>query len=367
MVTSAPWPPIEGVGYHISALAEEVTKRGSEVTIATRGRGVASRPSLTGTPEVVFLPFLPIYPFHIMAQATLARCWVRTVRGHYDIVHYHSPLVPLLSLNVPSVVTFHTPMRYDVPTGSLTNLVGWLSLAQLPFSLWSELRLFRHCRQVVAVSQAVARELAWYGKPAGLIEVIPNGVDIKVFRPGSKARRSYGLFVGRLEYRKGVKDLPDIVSRITQKSRGFRWDVVGQGRMGIWLADEIRHRGLERVVRIHGFVSRNLLAGLYRDASFLLLPSRYEGLPTVALEAMSSGTAVVGWDIPALRGIVRNGENGIVVPLGNVDMLTSAVASLVENPSEADRLGRNARASVENAFSWSRLADRWLELYRSLA
>jgi glycosyltransferase involved in cell wall biosynthesis len=102
---------------------------------------------------------------------------------------------------------------------------------------------------------------------------------------------------------------------------------------------------------------------LIADADVFVLPSFNEGLPLVVLEALHAGRPLVASDLPGLRGVVVDGESGILVPAGSAQALAGAIGTLIDNPEAARMLGRAGRAHAREEFSIERTAASYLELY----
>jgi D-inositol-3-phosphate glycosyltransferase len=133
------------------------------------------------------------------------------------------------------------------------------------------------------------------------------------------------------------------------------------------LNEEVRKRCRQpplagRVIFL-GKKKRSRLAGYYRSADLVCVPSLSDTLPAVALEALVCGTPVLGTDVGGIPFIVKNGENGIIVPPRDPMMIAEALSRLREQPDVLDRLRRRARDSVYPLFTWERAG---MELYKAL-
>jgi len=112
---------------------------------------------------------------------------------------------------------------------------------------------------------------------------------------------------------------------------------------------------------VRGAVSEEELARAYAEAAVLLVPSRYEGLGLVALEAMAAGVAVVGYDVSGLRDAVNG--CGTLVPSGDRAAMAGACAALITDPTHRAEIGVRASAAVRAAHSWDAVATRVEEIY----
>ncbi len=206
-------------------------------------------------------------------------------------------------------------------------------------------RAARRADHVLAVSERTKRDaVALYGLPEQKVTVTPHGVD-PIFAPDGDVDEGYLLFVGAVQARKDP-----LAALAAARTLGLPLVVVGPEREPA-LADALRVGGAE----VRGFVQQAELVELYRRASALVLPSRFEGFGLPVLEAMASGTPVVAADEPALHEVAgdaaeyaRNGE------------LAEAVQRALSRRSELRTAGL-ARAAL---FSWERSARLTADAYR---
>jgi glycosyltransferase involved in cell wall biosynthesis len=194
------------------------------------------------------------------------------------------------------------------------------------------------------VSERTKRDLIhFYGVRPEKITVTLHGVD-PTFAPGDGGTRDYLLFVGAIQARKDP-----LAAAVAAHEVGLPLVAVGPEREAT-LARILRQAG----VTMRGYVEKEELAGLYRGAAALVLPSRYEGFGLPVLEAMASGTPVVASDDPALREVA--GDAAVYAG----DDLTGAIRTAL---ADRDRL---VAAGLERAklFSWDETARRTVEVYR---
>jgi glycosyltransferase involved in cell wall biosynthesis len=213
-------------------------------------------------------------------------------------------------------------------------------------------RAARTARRVIAVSERTKRDLVeLYGVPPDRIAVTPHGVD-PAFAPSRSTKGSgrvagdeYLLYVGAVQARKD----PLAAARAAREV-GLPLVVAGPQREPE-LARELELLGAD----VRGYVDKDELAGLYRGAAALVLPSRYEGFGLPVLEAMASGVPVVATDEPALREVA--GDAAVYADGGGLaDAIRAALA-------DHDRL---VAAGLERAkaFTWEETARRTLDVYR---
>jgi glycosyltransferase involved in cell wall biosynthesis len=186
------------------------------------------------------------------------------------------------------------------------------------------------------------------------LHVVGNGVAI----PDATAQGEGVLYLGRLAPKKGVDVLLHAMSGLDASLT-----IVGDGPERAMLEDLAAE--LDVNVSFVGRVPPERVGEYYRKAGVYCLPSvRGEGLPNTVLEAMSWGLPCVTTDSGALPSVIGEGERGKMVESGDVAALRDALEELLEESSERNRLGRNAREYVVAQHSWDAIASKLEEQYR---
>ncbi len=208
-------------------------------------------------------------------------------------------------------------------------------------------RSARSADRVIAVSDRTRDDLIeLYDVPEQKITVIPHGVD-PAFTPGDGHSEGYLLYVGAVQRRKDPRAALEAA-----KELHMPLVVVGPEKEAA-LGRELRRLGAD----LRGYVEKDELAGLYRDAACLVVPSRYEGFGLPVIEAMASGTPVVAAPDPALVEVA--GEAAVYADQGD---LSGAILHALDRRQELRAAGLQ-RASQ---FSWAEAAHRTVDVYREL-
>ena len=220
-------------------------------------------------------------------------------------------------------------------------------------------RIWRDAAHVSAVS-ADLRALAWQTEPGLAIDVIPNGVDTRRFMPAGRGERNDILFAGRLIQRKGVAHLLEAYAGLGDLPRRPRLLIAGDGPERGALEALSRRLGIAESVVFLGYLERDRLAQVYREAGIFVLPSLAEALSNVVPEAMASGQAIVTTATGA-REVLQ--DNGLVVPPGDSAALRDALRRYLTDPLLLLRHQHRSRR-VALAMSWSAVAKWTLDVYR---
>lgn len=227
-----------------------------------------------------------------------------------------------------------------------------------------EMRLLPRADAVACVSPVLAEE-ARRRAPRVPVAYVPNGIDVERLRVLSEAPRPvpepYFVLVGRLSPEKGFDVLLDAVARIADKlaAAGARVIAIGDGPLREPLTRDIAARGLGERIELRGFDPQPAM--WMKHALAVLMPSHTEGLPYTALECMALGRPLVATRVGALPELLEEGACGILLPTRDPQALAEAMARLVDSPSEGDRIGQVALASVRANWSAQVMARRYDE------
>jgi glycosyltransferase involved in cell wall biosynthesis len=276
------------------------------------------------------------------------------------------------------------PVVLQVATRTRVERQGALVPGSVPLRLWRQamtLLVDRLDDRALAQVDAVMVENAWMydyarahvARPGATVAMASPGVDSERFRPDvarATALREdpYILFVGRLDDpRKNLGLLCEAYARLCGHSRlPPRLVIAGKGA----LPDEARRalgpvHGIDRV-RLAGAPDDAALVALYQRAACLALPSTEEGFGLVVIEAMACGVPVVATRCGGPEGIISDGVDGRLVPLGDAEALAAAVADLCGDMQANERMGLAARLKIEARYSESAAFQPFLDTYERL-
>ncbi len=300
----------------------------------------------------IFLSFLYLL-FGAWAMARLTKI------RKFDIVHIHWPF--------PHIVFGILGKKFG-RARLFSSFYGveirWLKkkspVLLRPFSI-----LVNKSDKVTAISTHTAHELA--GVVRMPIEIIPFSAAMAE-RRGTAAAKNEIIFVGRLVERKGVKYLIEAFHRVC-KSVPHQLVIIGDGPERLKLETIVSKLGIENRVKFTGMISDDMLNQYYRSCSFLVLPAVYdkkgdtEGLGVVLLEAMSYRKPVIASRVGGITDIVVDGENGLLVPPADPEVLGRAIVNLARSRHLRETLGRKARKTVDEKFNWDRIIEKLVALY----
>ncbi len=223
---------------------------------------------------------------------------------------------------------------------------------------------------LVAVSDRVRSDAISEGiRPERIVKIV-NGVDIFSVDSAdiSRVRFELGmsnddillLSVGRLMYQKGhtilLKALPAVLAEFPK----IQIVIAGGGPLKEELQAEADQLNISAGVKFLGM--RDDVPILMSSADIFLFPSRFEGMPNSVLEAMGYGLPVIATDVQGVDELIRNGQNGIIVPVNDPRAISDAILRLLKNPEERQRLGRAAQETIKNEYTLNKMCIQYEKL-----
>jgi glycosyltransferase involved in cell wall biosynthesis len=140
----------------------------------------------------------------------------------------------------------------------------------------------------------------------------------------------------------------------------------GRGPFLKKLEQEVQLRGLQEKVVFLGYIDRRKLIEIYQNATIHVVPSHYEGLPTVLLEAMACGLPIVATDIGGNNEVISSGVNGFLVPPKHPEEMAAVILRLLKDAALREKIGRAARKTIEENYTWDKITDRIVECYEKI-
>jgi len=359
-------PPtdLSGVGEQVLQLAAGLRAAGHEVEVLGRGKGGA-RGSKLWFPLTVVPPFLrrlrafrphvvQVHESDGVLAALLAAVLAGALRPRPSIVallqvSYVEELRAVRPLRDGSRVLGRpgrVERRFRRVKAPLLVLLGWLTA-------WAADR-------VLAPSRRTAEELERdYGLTAvGVLPNVTGGLTIEPVRPATEGSvQDFWLFVGRLRIRKGVEVLLDALRRLPADSPPL-W-VAGDGEHRQELEELTGRWGLGDRVRFLGRCDAGTVRALLGGCRALVVPSIYEGMPLVVLEAMEAERPVIASAASGIPEVVRDRVTGWLVPPEDPGALALALTEAWIDPEEARRRGAEGRRRLDERFRPAAAVAAW--------
>jgi glycosyltransferase involved in cell wall biosynthesis len=352
LIVSGIWPPdVGGPASHAPDVAAFLRERGHDVEVVTTA---SAAPAIAGYPVHWIARSLPKGAIHARTAYEIARR-----AAHADVV-YTTGMFGRSSLGAsiarrPYVVkltadpAFERARRRGIVGGNVDEFQGGsggTASRVLRIARDAELKRAAH----VFTPSSYLRELALlWGVPAERVSVLPNPApSLPALAPRDELRRSFGLrgptlaFAGRLTAQKSLRVALEAVASVD----GVSLLIAGEGDERARLERDVAELGLDERVRFLGALPRARVVELFAAADASILSSMWENFPHTVVEALAVGTPVLATASGGVGEVVHDGENGLLVPLGDSQALGAALRRYFEEDGLRDRLRAAAAPSV---------------------
>ena len=369
------YPVTGGIERVVQQLAEGLSDRTSTTVLVCRKKGKTIREEVNGVPVLRCKTLINVSSLPI--SLSYLHCFRKEAKKN-DIVHIHMPfplgdLACLLSGYKGKVVLWwHSDVvRQERMMVLYRPLMNWL---------------LRRADAIVVATEGHINGSKYLTPYADKCKIIPYGVDARIKQKADTfleqkteekleqtKRPVRFLFVGRLVYYKGVRNLLEawyrLVSQKPQLKERMVLDIVGSGPLEEALHKYVADKGLQDQVFFHTHVSDEQLMEFYKNCDVFVLPSqqRSEAFGLVQIEAMAFGKPVINTNLPSgVPYVSQNGVTGLTVEPSDPEELAQALKKLTIDDECRTRMGQAARQRVESEYTMENMLEKTYALYENL-
>jgi len=374
-VTDSYPPPWSGLGPGPYALSNAQAERGHFIHVVTKFRDGCKQVDKRSK-AIIHRIKAKSFLFDTLAFIKLMKL---DRKISFDLVHLHGtsffPFYFLLKIffNKPVFMSVHAIRKRQYQIYKTRKIARYGPREKI--EIFGEGVCISSSDYFLPVSQGLKEELiSLYGISDDLMMVVDNGVEsffLKDFNK-EKLRQKLGiteftlLFVGNLNGRKDIGDVILALKNLVGKQYNVKFIVVGSGPLkGHYLTITQKARLADNVTFIDELEQKKLV-DYYRACDAFVLPSYYEGLPKVLIEAMACGLPIICSDIPGNNQLITDMVNGLLHPIEDVEALEQCIRYMVENRAEILKMGKRNRDIVRKQYTWKNVARNIDEAYRKL-
>ena len=219
--------------------------------------------------------------------------------------------------------------------------------------LWS---VVKRARVVTVTGERMRRGLVDKGLPSERIRTLPHAIDTDRFAPGDAPPVYDVVSVGQLISRKRMDVLIDAVALLRDRGRRVTLALLGDGPLRAELAERVQRLGVGDRVTLLGF--RNDVEAVLKQARLFALVSDWEGVPFAMIEAICSGLVPIVTDVGTIADWIRDGENGHIVPVGDVARAAASIERLLDDDAHYQQL-RKTGLAMRDSLSLSSAVEFW--------
>lgn len=369
-----------GVGRHILDLASGLALGGHEIHLLYSPNRAEDRflQRIGELEEIMTIGVMPmersVSPKNDLSTLFRIKEYIRN-NGPFDIIHGHSSKAGAMA-RLLKVTGMHNARIIYTPHAFITLSPNLSIKEKLIYRVIERSLGTLLTDAVVTVSNHEAQHAVELGIPLRKVSVITNGIDIDDEAPIARDdyRASIGArdndivigFSGRLDYQKAPEVLIEAFLRLADVNTGSKLHLV-------MLGDGPKREELEKMVKdcpnsenIHFLGYHPFAAAVLNAMDIFVLPSRYEGLPYVLLEAMTARLPIVATYVGGNSELVHDGINGFLVSPDSVSELTEAISMLCSDSSIREFFGRTSFEIVKSSYRTQHMVENTINLYKRL-
>lgn len=374
------YPPniLGGAGTYAKSIVNGLKRRGVDVFVITRGDRSDCNPKTFRLPT----PDVPYWGRLFFMKPAVSLLHELNKLLKFDLVHFNEPHIMFGKPNLPVVCTVHSTQINEIKLklADLKTLTTAKSIIDLilksPVGSIFDVFKAHATDKIICPSPHLAKLVKSHCfVDEQKICVIPNGLDLEaidkikdydtgVLSKYDLEKDKYVLFIGRLSVLKGVQYLIEAFRRIKKDYANLKLVIVGTGDFEDYLRN-LAH-GIEDVVftgYVDSLTDKKLL---YENCLAVAVPSLYEGLPMVVLEAMACRKAVIASDVGGIPMLIRHGKNGFLAKPGDSKDLEKFIRILLEDAILRKNMGSFGRKLAEKEFTVDKMVNETLKVYESL-
>ena len=264
----------------------------------------------------------------------------------------------------PLVIKLHTPDKLIFQLNQ--EVIGLDQKLILYIEEW----WLRRATQLVGLTDSIVKLVAQnYQMDLTRIPIVLNPIDLHFFSPSREIypNNKRVLYVGRLEFRKGIHVLINAIPRVLEKIPEAEFIFVGADcGMKSYLLEQMALPQYRHKIRWMGPVPREELLSSYWGSQVCVIPSLWENHPIVCLEAIGCGKAVVASNIGGLSELIQDGENGMLFSVGSSRQLADKLIALLSDVNQCQKMGEKARKLIEEKYNPERVARQTIQVYEQV-
>lgn len=385
----------DGTAPFVNSIAKAMAENGNNIFILAPYDVDVDETYIPENIHLYRFKYFPINSWHIMGHSRALKSdislngKVYLVLPFFFLCQFFHSLRILINENIDIIYS-----HWVIPNGFTGSILKIITKKKLLISLHgSDIYLakknilyrfitkfiFRISDEVTACSEDLYQFASKNGAN-NKVHLLAWGADPDIFFPSKSAFKYFGnpilkseneifiISIGRLVFKKGFDVLIRACENILKKDDNIKLLIGGSGDLENELLQLVAKLNLDKKVIFVGKIHWNDVVEFLRIGDIFVLPSiidksgNIDGLPTVLLEAMSTGLPVIASDIGGVRLVINENENGLIFNSGDSFMLEKKLVFLLNNPDELKKLGFQARNSIISKFNWNMVANEILQI-----
>jgi len=363
------WPHIGGGNQHVEHIGKELVKRGHKVTVwcADVPKHDEKEFQRGGINVVRFSPK------RVLGGVDPVVSTNHLSIDEFDLIHLHDTLPTLIrqvlkrakKQNKPIITTYHNDY---IKHGFIANLIK-----KIRWSLQGRRTLHSSNGRIVLTPffEKLLKEKGVKGDidiiPNGFVPILESGIRPSKLPDNIENERPTLTFIGRLSEQKGLDVLLKAweISGLNSKP-DFDLIIAGKGELGEWLEKQVMNISFSKHIHVLGVVSEEEKQWLFENSTGMVIPSKFEGLPTVLLEAMHNKLPVIMSNVNGLGELVDDAKSGLSFNSGSDIELSKTMNALISSPKKQLNEWGDAGKIAAEKYLWENVTEEIIKLYNRI-
>jgi len=363
--------PIESGGeLFVRKIAEYCVNKGSEVVvISTLRNGLSNFENINGVNVHRIKNFIvPYFKFRTYLFKSYINLKQLDKEYNFDIIHGHFPVI----CGVSTLLSKKLLNKKTILTVQGGDLLDYPEKSHFPFTLYKPFlnKIMSSTDAIHAVSKYTADLSKKYGGKN--INIIPNGIDTKLFKPNGNAVEDYKEYspliitTSRLVPKNGIDILLKAIAKLKKEYYRIGCLVIGTGWQENSLKRLCADLDIVKNVIFLGYIENKRLPEFYRASDIFVRPSLQEGFGISFIEAMACGVATIGTKTGGIVDFIKDGETGLLAEPGSVEDLYKKLKLLIENEDFRKRISKRGCKEILENYDWNVIGEIVLRLYNKV-
>jgi glycosyltransferase involved in cell wall biosynthesis len=353
-------PHVGGTEQRVRDLSEKLAKKGHQIEVFTSDIGCPKGKQLKSKKNLKIHYLKSLEFAHTPITPSLFWKLMRIPKDSIIHIHVAQSLMPEIVWLFSKIrkIPYVAHIRIDAqPTGFFGFLLN-------PYKKIFLKKVLRDANKIIVLTEDYGYLIKdKYGINKDKIKIIPNWNNFNIIK--NKSMNLHNpirlLFVGRLSYQKNIPILLDSFKEAYTKNKKIELHIVGEGEDKKLIEKFIKEKKLKNKIIIYGSKTGNELEKIYKKSDIFISLTRQESFGTVYLEAMASGLPIITTNIFAVRNVVKNNYNGILVK-PTPEKIAKAIERLVQNTKLREKLIKNGLKEVKK-YSLDKIFSKFESTY----
>lgn len=224
----------------------------------------------------------------------------------------------------------------------------------------------KRANKIIVVNSLVKNQLIKLGFNKNIIKIIPNAIDISYYEKIKREKYIYdAVYLGRLNYSKGIFDLIDIWKHVIKKNKKFKLAIIGKGskKFKDSLLKKANNNKLTNNIKYLGYLSDKQTFSIIKSSKLFINPSHEEGFSITCLQAIACNIPVISWNLKSYKKTFKN--NLIKIQKGNIHTFSNSIIKLLKDKKQRNNISKKAFKYIRK-YDWKYILPEYINILNNI-